>query len=179
MVIVLPCSSGLFSRTICSCSNTGTTGGVNKGISSTRWTGSGELGSDGVGSGKLGSGEVSDGEISGDVADDVVPTHPFLRCRNSSLHDLKRTSQMRHIRFARVNTSFRASSLAALTHVLLFSCAAFASVERKLLPHPSLQWPEWKSEASRTMYAPLVPADRADDDERDEATETSLSESIT
>jgi hypothetical protein len=91
MVMVLFCSSGLFSRTICFCSNIGTIGRVSKSMSNTRWIGSGELGLDGVGLGKLDSDEVLDGEISSDITNDVVPTHPFLKCRNSSLHDLKET----------------------------------------------------------------------------------------
>ncbi len=51
-------------------------------------------------------------------------------------------------------------------------------MERKLLPYLSLQWLEWKSEVSRTMYTLLISIDRVDDDERNKATEASLSESI-
>jgi len=56
-------------------------GGVNKNIFNIRWIGSGELGLD----------EVLDSEVSGDVIDDVVPMYSFLKCRNNSLYDLKRT----------------------------------------------------------------------------------------
>ncbi len=63
-----------------------------------------------------------------------------------------------------MNISFRTSSLTILMYILLFLYIIFISIEQKFLLYLNLQWLEWKSETSRTIYILLVSIDRVDDD---------------
>src|SRR6266566_3569048 len=83
-----------------------------------------------------------------------APTHPLFRCLKSSFREENSTEHIRHVRLTAVWAYCLASNLAALIHVLLLSCAALASRDRKVLPQPSLQCPESKLRVeSRTKYA--------------------------